>query len=474
MQHLPGHKFSTFNVFGNLLDFSFRSESRNGFHFNVNVLQILNGFSEVFRKDNLYCIWFSYVPFVIVNKAKAVEELLSGNKMIEKSQSYDFLHPWLGEGLLTSGGSKWKSRRKLLTPSFHFEILKEFLPIFNEQSQKETDKEFTDIVLPITLCSLDIICETTLGVSIRAQDNKDSQYVKSVASAGEIVMERSINLFLWPDFIFYNTNMGREFKKHLKILHGFTRMVIQEKKKKLLCGVSDTSKRKRKALMDVLLEHHLETKKCTEEDVREEVDTFAFEGHDTTSLGVSWALYLIGLNKDVQAKLQEEMDRIFGDDIEREITTEDLNDMKYLECVLKESQRLYPSVPFFARYITEDFQMCGYTLPKGSSCFVLSYSLHRDKDVFPNPEKFDPDRFLPENCIDRNPYAYVPFSAGSRNCIGQRFALMEEKVIVSSILRNFTLESLDTRDKVLPVPELILKPSRDMRIKIRKRNRNGQ
>ncbi|XP_035217741.1 cytochrome P450 4V2-like [Stegodyphus dumicola] len=396
--------------------------------------------------------------------------------MIQKSWNYDWLHPWLGTGLLTSYGPKWKSRRRLLTPSFHFEILKDFLPVFNEQSQilvkileKETKKPWTDVTMPMTLCSLDIICETTLGVSISAQQNSDSQYVKSVLRTSEILMERMLNPLYWVEWIFGFTKRGRQFRSDLKLLHNFTRTVIQEKKKKLLCGDAEITKRKRKAFLDLLLEHHLETKSLSEEDIREEVDTFTFAGHDTTSMGISWALYLIGLHEDVQAKLHEEMDRIFGDDTERLVTTDDLKDMNYLDCVLKESQRLYPSVPITGKHATKDTKFSGYTIPKGASCFVFTYELHRDKDVFPDPEKFDPDRFLPENSRNRHPYAYIPFSAGPRNCIGQRFAIMEEKTVVSHILRNYTLESLDPRDTITPAAEIILRSSKPLRVKFRSR-----
>ncbi|PRD27938.1 UNVERIFIED_CONTAM: Cyp4c3 [Trichonephila clavipes] len=116
--------------------------------------------------------------------------------------------------------------------------------------------------------------------------------------------------------------------------------------------------------------------------------------------------------------------------------------------------------------------VCGYSVPKDSSCTVAVYILHRDASVFPAPEKFDPDRFLPENSTNRNPFAYIPFSAGPRNCIGQRFAMMEEKVIVSSILRNYTIESLDQRDKIPPAPELILRSSTPIRIRIRPREKH--
>ncbi|GFQ96023.1 cytochrome P450 4V2, partial [Trichonephila clavata] len=359
---LPGRKFRSFDFLGCIAEYPWKVQRMTKFPFNVFTLQMAGAYSYLYRKNPVFCCWISFVPFVVLNKAEAVEALISGSKHMEKSWSYKWLHPWLGTGLLTSYGSKWKSRRRLLTPSFHFEILKDFLPIFNEQSQvlvkqlrNEITKDSTDISMPITLCSLDIICETTLGVTIGAQENSESQYIKSVTRAANIILERMITPWHWFDFLFYLLPAGRELKYHVKVLHDFTRSVIKEKKKKLLSGEKNVNeKRKRKALMDVLLEHHIQMKDLTEEDIREEVDTFAFEGHDTTATGICWALYNIGLNKDVQEKIHEEMDRIFGDDTERPVNTEDLKDMVYLDRVLKESQRLYPSVPVIARRISED------------------------------------------------------------------------------------------------------------------------
>lgn len=107
---------------------------------------------------------------------------------------------------------------------------------------------------------------------------------------------------------------------------------------------------------------------------------------------------------------------------------------------------------------------------KGSNAVILAYMIHRDEKYYPNPEKFDPDRFLTENSFNRYPYAYIPFSAGKRNCVGQRFALMEEKVILTHILRKFEIKSLKTTEEIKPLPELILRPSSGIpiQLKIRK------
>ena len=101
---------------------------------------------------------------------------------------------------------------------------------------------------------------------------------------------------------------------------------------------------------------------------------------------------------------------------------------------------------------------------------ISSYLIHRDEQYYPNPDKFDPDRFLPENSKDRHPFAYIPFSAGRRNCIGQRFAQMEEKVILAHIFRKFELKALKTIEELRPTAEIVLKPTGSIPVKLVLRN----
>lgn len=147
----------------------------------------------------------------------------------------------------------------------------------------------------------------------------------------------------------------------------------------------------------------------------------------------------------------------------------DLNEMKYLERVIKEGLRLFPAVPKVGRLLTEDVQLDEYKIPKGCMVGVHIYYLHRDKRFFPDPEKFDPERFSSENTAGRHPFAYIPFSAGMRNCIGQKFAMYEEKSVLSSIFRNYRLKSVDNREDVKIVSEIILRPLCGINVTIEKR-----
>ncbi|NXM47334.1 CP4V2 protein, partial [Gymnorhina tibicen] len=450
----------------------------------------LQFYVEEFRSWPLFKLWIGPLPVIILYHPDSVEVILNSSKHIEKSYLYDFLHPWLGTGLLTSTGDKWRSRRKMITPTFHFAILNDFLEVMNEQGnilvkklEKHVDKEPFDIFMDITLCALDIICETAMGRNVDAQKNKDSDYVSAIYRMSDLIQQRQKSPWLWPDFLYILFKEGREHKKNLNILHNFTDKVIAEKAEELKRteqnkhyndGNSEESgSKKRKAFLDMLLNAtDDEGNKLSYRDIREEVDTFMFEGHDTTAAAMNWVLYLLGHNPEVQKKVHRELDEVF-DDTERSVTMDDLKNLRYLECVVKEALRLFPSVPMFARTLREDCCIKGYQIPRGANVLVLTYALHRDPEIFPDPEEFRPERFFPENCKGRHPYAYVPFSAGPRNCIGQRFAQMEEKAILALILRRFWVESCQKPEELGLCGELILRPNNGIWIKLKKRPNAG-
>ncbi|CAG7729872.1 unnamed protein product [Allacma fusca] len=158
------------------------------------------------------------------------------------------------------------------------------------------------------------------------------------------------------------------------------------------------------------------------------------------------------------AIVHEELEGVFGDEKTRQVESADFPKLKYLEMCIKEALRLYPIVPFFTRAVLKDFKLDENSIiPKGAIVAFNAYSANRDPDNFPEPEEYRPERFSLENTLNRHPYAYIPFSAGSRNCIGQKFAMGEMKTILANIFRNFQVQSRDTPDKVKPLAELILR-----------------
>lgn len=386
-----------------------------------------------------------------------------------------------------STGDKWRSRRKMITPTFHFAILNDFLEVMNEQGgilleklEKHVDKEPFNIFVDITLCALDIICETAMGRNVGAQDNKDSEYVHAVYRMSDLIQQRQKSPWLWHDLLYLLFKEGREHERSLKILHGFTDSVIAEKVAELentkltkhnaaVNSEEKSGSKKREAFLDMLLNAtDEEGKKLSYKDIREEVDTFMFEGHDTTAAAMNWVLYLLGHHPEAQKKVHQELDEVFGN-TESPVTVDDLKKLRYLECVVKEALRLFPSVPMFARSLKEDCYINGYKLPKGTNVLILTYVLHRDPEIFPEPDEFRPERFFPENSKGRHPYAYVPFSAGPRNCIGQRFAQMEEKTLLALILRRFWVDCSQKPEELGLSGELILRPNNGIWVQLKRR-----
>ncbi|XP_056136776.1 cytochrome P450 4V2 [Lampris incognitus] len=461
----------TFPVIGNALQFK-----TNAGDFFCQIIE----FTTEFWSAPLLKLWVGPMPFLILFHAETVETVLNNPVHIDKSYAYKFLHPWLGTGLLTSTGHKWRQRRKMLTPTFHFSILTDFLDVMNEQAEvlvekleKEVGKGPFNCFNYITLCALDIICETAMGKKIYAQSNHESKYVQSVYKMSDIISRRQRMPWFWPDFMYNYFGEGREHNKGIKFLHSFTSSVIYERAESISStesgSDSDQGVRKRRAFLDMLLKTTDEDgNKMSHQDIQEEVDTFMFRGHDTTAAAMNWSIHLLGSHPEVQRKVQQELQEVFGES-ERPINMEDLKKLRYLECVIKESLRMFPSVPFFARSLCEDCEINGFKVPKGVNAIIIPYALHRDPRYFPDPEVFRPERFLPENSVGRHPYAYIPFSAGLRNCIGQRFAIMEEKVVLASILRYFNIEACQKREDIRPLGELILRPEKGIWIKLERR-----
>ncbi|XP_069487645.1 cytochrome P450 4V2-like [Ambystoma mexicanum] len=443
-------------------------------------------FTENFRDQPVMKLWLGPLPFVVLYHADTVEAILSTSKHMDKSYAYTFLHPWLGTGLLTSTGEKWRSRRKMLTPTFHFAILAEFLEVMNEQSkilvnklEQHVDKGAFNCFMDVTLCALDIICETAMGKKIDAQSNSESEYIRTLYRMSDLIHRRQRFPWLWPDFFYSILKEGREHARHLKTLHSFTDTVIEERAHEMKNADQNSGKsesklnseapKKRLAFLDMLLNvTDEEGKKLSNTDIREEVDTFMFEGHDTTAAAMNWALHLLGSHPEAQRNVHKELDDVFGGS-DRHVTMDDLKKLNYLGAVIKEALRLFPSVPFFARTIMEDCQLGGYDVPKGVNAIIIPYALHREPKNFPDPEEFQPERFFSENSNGRSPYAYVPFSAGLRNCIGQRFALMEEKVVLSTLLRHFWVQTNQKREELCLQGELILRPKDGIWIELKKR-----
>ncbi|KAF5301471.1 hypothetical protein FQA39_LY02200 [Lamprigera yunnana] len=429
----------------------------------------------IYKMSNLF------LNSVAILSPEDIEILLTSKKHLQKSNIYNMMEAWLGTGLLTSKGSKWQYRRRLLTPAFHFGILQEFSKTIIEQSEilverlkKNCHKPYIIIDSLITSFTLHTICETAMGTRLNEADEAAKTYVSTIYDMGQLILERIRYPFLTIQWLYRFSALSRKEKSLIKTLHDFTSTVISNRKKNFIDNNKVTmgqlfESKQRMALLDLLLSLKNDCAAIDDEGIREEVDTFMFEGHDTTASGILFALLLLANHPHVQEKILEEISEVV-DDPHRSFTFSDLQKLHYLEMVIKECLRLCPSVPIIARKLENELTTAsGYTIPSNTIVHIHIYGLHHNSNIYPEPEKFDPERFSNDNSLGRHPFAYIPFSAGPRNCIGQRFAMLELKSALASIVSRFKLLPIDKLADVQFIAHLVLKRTATTKIQFKLR-----
>uniref|UniRef100_A0A1B0DNF4 Uncharacterized protein n=1 Tax=Phlebotomus papatasi TaxID=29031 RepID=A0A1B0DNF4_PHLPP len=486
----------------------------------------------------IYSIGLMLTPFVVGglgllayyiywknSRLYIMEIILNSNVHLQKSDEYRYFKPWLGDGLLISSGEKWRNHRKIIAPAFHQNVLKTFVNIFNSNSRavierlaKEEGKVF-DVHEYMSEVTVDILLETAMGTERATQNHDGFEYAMAVMKMCDIIHRRTYRVDLRYDPLFYFTKTKRDQEKYLGTIHGLTSKVFRDKKRnfqkslseghmpkpsfeeiiantknsettngstasKLYKGLrddldeqdeNDVGEKRRLAFLDLMIELSHVGPKLSDEEIKEEVDTIMFEGHDTTAAGSSFCLCLMAIHKDVQEKVYQEQKAIFGDS-DRFATFADTVEMKYLERVILESLRLYPPVPIIARKVNEDVKIVtgGHVIPKGTTVVVGTYVVHRRPEIYPNPTVFNPDNFLPEKTQNRHYYSYIPFSAGPRSCVGRKFAMLKLKVLLSTIVRNFHLKSNLTEEDFQLQGDIILKRADGFRLEIEPRKKVAQ
>ena len=421
-----------------------------------------------------------FISLVQVHSSTLLPEVL---KLPKNKIGYDMLKPWLGDGLLISEGNKWFRNRRLLTPAFHYAILMPYIEVYNNCTQIMLNKwsvaakvnDPVSLFESVSLLSLDIILRCSFSFNSECQTSSTKEpYILHVQKLVELVTQRFVSLPSRWDWYYYWTKNGREFKKYCNLVHDYSDMVIANRKKELgisndgaqLSEVELRSRKKGKYLdfLDILLIAQDEDGNgLSHQEIRDEVDTFMFEGHDTTTSGMCWTLYCLAKHPDAQEKVREEVRGVLQG--RNSVDYDDIKELKYTQWAIKEAMRLYPPVFFISRETTKPIELNGCKIPKGVRVGINIRSIHRQPDVWENPNEYDPLRFHPSNCEGRDPYAYIPFSGGQRNCIGQNFALNEEKLVVASIVNQFKL-SLVKGHKVESAPRVVLRSTNDIKINL--------
>ncbi|KAL1490373.1 hypothetical protein ABEB36_013082 [Hypothenemus hampei] len=418
-------------------------------------------------------------PYLFVSDHKFVEWLLSSTTLINKGEAYDYLNNWLRGGLLISNGTKWKKSRKILTPAFHFGVLEQFTDVFDECSStlvdvlsNEVGKDNVDVHPIVMNYALDVICETSMGVKLGIQKGFHKDYLDAVAFMGFLIMKKIFDPLVSINPFYRLTPLYFKEKQCLDLIHQVSNNIIKERKCEMKDNLNmnqedDIGRKQKLAFLDLLITYRDENGKPLSDDViQSEVDTLMFAGHDTTGVTLGFVLYNLANHPEIQSEALNEIRTILGE--RNRISHRDLQMMKYLELVIKETLRLYPSVPLFSRMITEDVVYeKNMMLPKGLEILIMPYAVHRDPKLYDRPNDFIPSRFLDQ---DPKLFSYLPFSAGPRNCIGQKFAMLELKNALAKILLNFELVPAKPEFRPILSAEAVLKTKNGIRIRLERRS----
>ncbi|XP_047632682.1 cytochrome P450 4F6-like [Phacochoerus africanus] len=438
---------------------------------NEECLQLMEDVGHYFHDVYLWWLGPLYPVLRLVHPNFVAPLLQAPATIIPKDMFlYIFLKPWLGVGLLLSAGEKWSRQRRLLTPAFHFDILKSYVKIFNKSAdimhakwQRLASEGHThlDMFEHISLMTLDSLQKCVFSFDSNCQE-KPSEYIAAISELSALVTKRNEQIFLHKDFLYYLTPEGRRFRKACRLVHDFTDAVIQERRRTLISqGSQDFLRAKAKAktldFIDVLLLAKGEDGKgLSDEDIRAEADTFMFAGHDTTASGLSWVLYNLAKHPEYQEHCRQEVQELLRDREPKEIEWDDLAQLPFLTMCIKESLRLHPPVTIISRCCAQDVVLPdGRVIPKGNICVISIFGIHHNPSVWPDPEVYNPFRFDPESPQKRSPLAFIPFSAGPRNCIGQTFAMTEMKVVLALTLLCFRV--LPDEEEPRRKPEIVLR-----------------
>jgi len=441
----PFHYVSGRPLIGNLPDFS---NDRLG------LLQ------RMARAGDVCGMHFGPFPGILFNKPEHVHSILV-------EHAYDFdkgvaihntFRPTLGNGVFTSEGNFHRQQRKLMAPSFqprHIANYADIMGQYGEQVQQLwADGSTIDVNQYMTNLTMSIIGKALFDADVFTETD---ELGAAMAIATEYV-SHSLSVLLPPP---YNWPLPRNRRAHKAIailrnrIHGF----IDERRSNLV---------ERNDFLSILLQARDEDgKPMSDEQVMAECMTLFGAGHETTATALTWTWYLLCQHPEVYQRMQQEIDSVLQG---RTPSYADLARLPYCLQVFKEALRLYPPAYAFSRRALRDVEIDGYRVPKGWVVLLAPYTLHRREEFFPEPETFDPERFTPAREKQLPRYAFLPFGAGPRICIGLHFAMMEGQLLLATIAQRVSFSLLPGQSIAPdPVHHLALRPTGAVNVTVKKR-----
>lgn len=390
----------------------------------------------------------------------------------------DELSDVLLKGVQNQRGADWKRTRSILTPTFTTGRLKSMIPLMNESCEVMTQNlkkhseagESIEAKSFMSRAVLDVIAKTMFGIDIDTQNNPDSPFIRhakkifkfSFAKVGVIFAFFAPELlplakklpfpstFDHDSYVFFRDTVNRALQLRADTTEG------KKKRKDFVALMKDAHTLNEEIVNDATMAIDKESAKrgLNNDEIMAQSMTFLLAGNETTSTGLGMALYALANLPDVQERLYQELSEKLP--VGEEITLEKLQSTEYLDMFLCELMRMYPpAVRFERQNRVNDYEIAGYKIPDGCTIEVDTLAIHYDEEIYPNPYEFRPERFTIEEKAKRSLYAYCPFGHGHRHCIGMRFAILEMKVILAAVVRQFEIKrASDTKEFPLDFAEL--------------------
>ncbi|OHZ40348.1 cytochrome P450 [Agrobacterium vitis] len=368
------------------------------------------------------------------------------------------LGPALGQGLLTADGAHWKWQRQSVAAGFQWEKLRGFLPAMVAAAERRRDSwqagETVDIGHEMMQTTFDIIVETMMTGRDRIDVARVEQSVTDYLEPTGWMF--ALGMLKAPEWVPY-PGKGKA-SRAVDYLRSAMATMIAERRAE---GVE------RADLISMLLSaHDPETdREMNDEQIIDNLLTFISAGHETTALGLAWTFHLLAKHPAIEQKLLDELDRVVGDG---PVLAEHVEKLTYTKQVFNEAMRLYPPAPVITRTANEAFTLGQHHIQAGTILLGPIHAVHRHSLIWDRPEVFDPDRFAPEAVKARHRYAFMPFGAGPRICIGSAFATMEAVAILAVLAKTFRLRN---KSEATPEPtmRITLRPKKKLIMEIENR-----
>jgi cytochrome P450 len=385
--------------------------------------------------------------------------LVRNNRMFKKGRGLERAKRLLGEGLLTSEGEFHRRQRRLSQPAFHRKRIMAYAEVMTHYAERTAERwqdgATLDISQEMMRLTLAIVGKTLFDADVEAEAEEIGEALTTV-----LHQFQSFTMLILGDLAQkLPLPQIRRFEKAKARLDATIYRMINERR----AGGEDKGD-----LLSMLLlaqDEEGDGGRMTDVQLRDEAMTIFLAGHETTANALTWTWYLLSQNPEAEARLHAELDEVLGGKLP---TYEDVARLKYTEKVLAESMRLYPPAFTLGRRALQDYQAGGYTIPAGSIVLMSQYLMHRDPRYFPDPLRFDPERFTPEAQALRPKFAYFPFGGGPRLCIGEPFAWMEGVLLLATLAQRWQMR-LVPGHPVMPRPTVTLRPKYGMRMILTRR-----